>query len=384
MNKKNFVQEPLIMINGVRTFSGFSYLMTHIVRSFYHFILLPSSWSKDMMFEMARLQVQRNRLDTYLLLSVEEIVYFPPYGEHQFIQTPPGCSIFWADKLQPAYEITQVPDLQERKARLNILIERIKSAGGYVFGDVTKGGRRPTPEEVKELNGLQENGVPKGLVKCPNCGFYRGTCIDTKGFSKGLVVKVHCLCENDNLCARCGQLMYEYKLNANFFDEKDKVIWHVPGFSAFLHKCPDRQDEKEPDKEKATETESGQKPDFNERRSIASNNQNNEAFSGNNQGVISGSAGQFEPDNEMELFPLKPEQFNNVGDWFRACRSAGIMVPVQLGHAVSQVEEKLGLKWPESFYILRRNRYVEILAPNMLSVRLNWNKLIEEHKGAKE
>jgi len=86
----------------------------------------------------------------------------------------------------------------------------------------------------------------------------------------------------------------------------------------------------------------------------------------------------------MELFPLKPEQFNNVGDWFRACRSAGIMVPVQLGQAVSQVEEKLGLKWPESFYILRRNRYVEILAPNMLAVRLNWNKLIEEHGGAKK
>ena len=115
-----------------------------------------------------------------------------------------------------------------------------------------------------------------------------------------------------------------------------------------------------------------------------SNNQNKGAFSGNNQGVISGSVGQFEPDKEMKLFPLKPEQFNNVGDWFNACRSAGILVPVQLGQAVSQVEEKLGLKWPESFYILRRNRYVEILAPNMLAVPLNWNKLIEEHKDAKK
>jgi hypothetical protein len=259
--KHPFKNKPLIKVNGVGVFSGFPYLMTYIVRSFYHFILLPSTWSRDMMFEMARLQVQRNRLDTYLLLSAEEIVYFPAYGEHQFIQTPPDCPIFWADKLQPAYEITEDPDLQERKARLNILIEKIRSAGGYVFGDVTKGGRRPTPEELGQLNGFQENGVPKELVKCPNCGFYRGTCIDTSGFSKGLVVKVHCLWENDNLCARCGQPLDEYKLNANFFSNKDKTIWHVPGFCAFSHKCPDRQDKKGPDKGQTTGTESGQPPD---------------------------------------------------------------------------------------------------------------------------
>jgi hypothetical protein len=114
------------------------------------------------------------------------------------------------------------------------------------------------------------------------------------------------------------------------------------------------------------------------------NKQNNGAFSGNNQGVISGTAGQFEPDNEMALLPVKPEQFNDVGDWMKVCRSARIMFPLPLAHAVSQVEQKLGLKWPESFYFLRRNHYVEVLPPNMLAVRMDWNKLIEEYSGAEK
>jgi hypothetical protein len=114
------------------------------------------------------------------------------------------------------------------------------------------------------------------------------------------------------------------------------------------------------------------------------NNQNHGAFQGNNQGSSSENPGQFELDNEMALFPVKPEPFNSVGDWMTACRSAGILFPLPLAHAVSQVEEKLGLKWPESFYFLRQNHYVEILLPNMLIVRMNWNKLIEEYSRAKK
>lgn len=47
---------------------------------------------------------------------------------------------------------------------------------------------------------------------------------------------VHCRCDNDNH-ARCGEVLFERKLNANFYDESDGQIWYVPGFCAFDHQC---------------------------------------------------------------------------------------------------------------------------------------------------
>jgi hypothetical protein len=48
---------------------------------------------------------------------------------------------------------------------------------------------------------------------------------------------VHCVCDNDNRCAGCRQLLWDRKLNANFFNETDGQIWHVPGFCALYHQC---------------------------------------------------------------------------------------------------------------------------------------------------
>ncbi len=54
-------------------------------------------------------------------------------------------------------------------------------------------------------------------------------CLDT--LDVRLVVRVHCVCENDNLCARCGQKFHARKLNANYYEPADRTSWHVPGFS---------------------------------------------------------------------------------------------------------------------------------------------------------
>ena len=54
-----------------------------------------------------------------------------------------------------------------------------------------------------------------------------------------MVMRVCCRCENDNRCARCGGLLYERKLNSNFFEPADGRIWHVPGFLGLRHRCPE-------------------------------------------------------------------------------------------------------------------------------------------------
>jgi hypothetical protein len=108
---------------------------------------------------------------------------------------------------------------------------------GTLFGDLTKGGRSATEEERQRLSGKQPNGVPNGLIQCKTCGDWAGECLDPNPMFIGMIMKVDCRCQNDNLCARCGKPLYEYKLNANYYG-KDGIIWHVAAFIGFSHRCP--------------------------------------------------------------------------------------------------------------------------------------------------
>ena len=89
---------------------------------------------------------------------------------------------------------------------------------------------------------------------------------------------------------------------------------------------------------------------------------------------------QFGQDNAMSLFPVKPESCADVGEWMVKCKAAGILFPLPLAHACSQIEKELGLKWPDSFYLLRQNHFVEFALPNLLIVRMDWNKLFENKR----
>jgi hypothetical protein len=37
-----------------------------------------------------------------------------------------------------------------------------------------------------------------------------------------------------------ADVLHDRKLNANCFEPADGKIWHVPGFSAFDHRCPNK------------------------------------------------------------------------------------------------------------------------------------------------
>ena len=50
-------------------------------------------------------------------------------------------------------------------------------------------------------------------------------------------MRVHCRCENANRCAACGELLYERRLDANYYDLADDEVMHVPGFCGLRHRC---------------------------------------------------------------------------------------------------------------------------------------------------
>jgi len=220
-------------------FGGFPYLVTRMVASLHHILLLPRCWGIDRLAAFAMKQAAANRLPTCLVLAGDHCVYLQEDGSgYPSHDIPSGANVS-SERLAPAEPLPESTDMAIRRMRL-VLFEEVQHEGPgtkILTGDLLKGGRLPTPEEKELLAGTHAGGVPKGLLPCLQCGDWRGECFDT--LCRELVVRVHCTCENDNRCARCGGLLFDRKLNANYFDPANGKIWHMPGFCAFDHRCKD-------------------------------------------------------------------------------------------------------------------------------------------------
>jgi len=177
-----------------------------------------------------------NRLKTCLVLGERSCIYLTLDGTLIPDDSLPGSTGYVAGKLLSSFDFFEDDELRDRAERLKAFIDSHRH-NGYLFGDLQKGGRQATEEELKQFSCTQENGIPEGLVYCGRCGRWRGQCLDPNPRFQNMLMKVHCRCENDNLCARCGQPLYEFKLNANYFDPENGQIWHVPAFCAFGHVC---------------------------------------------------------------------------------------------------------------------------------------------------
>jgi hypothetical protein len=91
--------------------------------------------------------------------------------------------------------------------------------------------------EILELAVRQENGVPKGLARCPVCGDWIGRCLwpDPLKWYKG-PTRISCRCEA-NVCSKCGEPIYECRPGANIYDAATGRIQHVPLLLAWQHYC---------------------------------------------------------------------------------------------------------------------------------------------------
>jgi len=223
--------------SGFAVFDGFPYLVTLATNVAYHFTLLPRG-PAIFLLAIAESQHLVNDLPQCLVLNHRVWQYYWHEGtEQEWRKQPPLGGTILFGKL---HCFRHFPLTQELLSRYEKLAGFKGNGGGnLIFGDFEKGGRTATAEQIRKLTGKQPNGIPVGLVRCPHCGHWKGECLDPSPEFAGKVMPVHCLCDNRNYCARCGQLLYQYKLNANYYDEAGCKVCHVPGFKAFEHRCSD-------------------------------------------------------------------------------------------------------------------------------------------------
>jgi hypothetical protein len=218
----------------------FPYLETRLVAALYHVIVLPTI-SEEALLAVAISQALANELDTCLVLAPERCIYLVD-GQCRLSGDIPTNGILMTGSLKPSRRVSAWTATDATYAtRVAILAESISShpVTGAIMGDLTKGGRPATAEDLLRLSGpnTEAPGVPKGLALCPVCHEYRGECLDPSPVFQDHVMTMHCLCDNGNRCARCGGRLSERKLNANYYNSADGNIWHVPGFEALGHQC---------------------------------------------------------------------------------------------------------------------------------------------------
>jgi hypothetical protein len=91
---------------------------------------------------------------------------------------------------------------------------------------------------MQSLAGVLSDGTPRGLSRCRACADWQGVCLDPSAQFAGQVMTVHCYCDNHNRCARCNERLYERRLNANYYNPEERLIWHVPGCCGLSHLEP--------------------------------------------------------------------------------------------------------------------------------------------------
>lgn len=220
-------------------YEGYPYLVTKIVPTLIHVIPLPGKgieWLRSAAVEQAR----ANDLPTCLVLGESVCLYLDAALEPCKSDILPFGSVVYG-KLRFSRTFDKDPDLVQRERAL-VIYEKGQNKGGFLHGDLRKGGKRATPVQIKELTGLNALGLPKGLSACPVCQKAKGWCLDPSDKAGDWLVPAHCDCDNMNLCAHCGRKLDDTKLNGNYYQPRDGRIWHTPGFCGLGHQCSDDSD----------------------------------------------------------------------------------------------------------------------------------------------
>ncbi len=141
------------LYSSLPIFEGFPYLVTRVVPAMYHVMLMPAEASDLELVLLARTQWRANRLEICQVTGVDRWWFISADGRDELAQTPPRGGTLVTGLLKPARPLSDTAELQARQRQLDALVETHRRKGGYLLGDLTKGGRDATADEVGRLAG---------------------------------------------------------------------------------------------------------------------------------------------------------------------------------------------------------------------------------------
>ena len=222
------------------TFGGYPYLVTRIGHcALRHMAVLPADWPRERLLDLAVRQALTNRLETCLCLGPDDAIYVSADGkadEATFV--PFGMPV--VDRLVLAERLPETPELAARQASLS-QFAALNRGAGYIVGDGLERGELASDADTERLSGANADGFPAGLSRCPECHGLHGDYLALRGEGNGdmrpRVIRVHCRCENHNLCAGCGESLADWRLSSYYWDEGLSKVWYVAAYSALSHRC---------------------------------------------------------------------------------------------------------------------------------------------------
>ncbi len=237
----DFPIAPPVTLSQLPPFDGTPYVTITLNPGVLQYFLLPAEWDTEELVDFAVRQHSANKLLTVLALRPSYSTWYFPDGPSGPVKDLPHPWMAVDGPVRPCRDIPETDELRERKARFSRFAEMTFRRGKVPPWNPEKSLRTATGTELAELEGLQANGVPKGLSPCPDCGRWRGECLHSR--FAGSVLRIDCACINDNRCARCLELLGEFKLDTCAFDEvKSEVIFVVPmmGTRHFCGRSPSK------------------------------------------------------------------------------------------------------------------------------------------------
>lgn len=219
-------------------YEGFPYLLTRLVPSFYHISLLPEAMNRHDLFDVVANQFEANRLSCCLVFGLKDCCYFSETRAIVPSNDPPRGGYIVSEPPLLPFLPTHSTDFAERASLLKSF-ELQQEPVGYTIHceDQTGGGFQATQKQAEILRGISLAGLPRGLAQCPQCGEWRGWCLDPEQEAAELLLRISCRCDNHNLCARCHKPLAIRKLNSNRYNVADGTVWHFPAYLALKHKC---------------------------------------------------------------------------------------------------------------------------------------------------